>query len=390
MSAWPRFLLPQQLRKPFLHELCRPSFVIVFVALLFTGNWLGNNVVFEPPAKWFGDFLLRTREKKVAAVTRIVRIDPRDQDCVLGGVATSGIALIGAVKAIAASSPAVIVVDIDTSDPKSFPEGLQLPSFGVPVIWAVNADWEEGKQGLSLKAGRVLGGRLRDMPLYAIARMPVGFDGFLRGWQRTFIIDGHDAPSLPVAAVEEYCKARHCAHAHETSFARDYIFARMNLSEFAPALARSETQKDCDAGSPPETDPRLAGKIVVVGGFSEGADRHDTPWGTKFGAEAVASAIEEDLNPDGLGHIPVVLKWFLKGLIAIGIAALHHYFRPIWATLLTVLLLPLAVVLSGLAIFWYGDYELTVVPLAVGILLEQLATSAEKAEHFVQHAEHHQ
>jgi len=48
---------------------------------------------------------------------------------------------------------------------------------------------------------------------------------------------------------------------------------------------------------------------------------------------------------------------------------------------MTALLLPLVTLGSGLGIFYFGEYELAIVPLVFGILVEKLATSAEKGEH---------
>ena len=360
-----RILIPAKLRQRFLRTIKRPSFLAVLVILLLAGDWLGNTVVFEPPAKWLGDILLRTRDAEQARITRIVRIEAGDRDKVLGA------AIVNAVSTLMKSSPALVVVDIDTSS-----AAFEIPEMAAPVIWAVDADWELDNKKLNLKSARFLGRRLGEMPPIGIARMPTGFDGVVRGWQHSFEVNGHETPSLVEEVLQRYCGSKQgCRRGGEPYFTRDYQFAPVKLSEFVPVHG--------------EGDPRLANKIVVLGGFHPGADRHDTPWGTKFGAELVAMAIEEELNPNGLGHLPKALKWVLKILLALCVAALHHYFRPLAATVLTVVFLPVAVLLSGLVMFWSGDYELAVVPLVAGILVEQLATAAEKGEHWVKHVEEH-
>jgi CHASE2 domain len=382
-------LLPEKLRGSFRRALLSPQFLLVFALLLFAGDWLGKNFLFEPPSRWFGDYLLRLRDRVPAARVRLVRIEEEDQRRILGGQSpVNGVALVNAVCALVRSAPAVVVVDIDTGSDQSFPDPFSLPKMGAPVVWAIDADWQRAENGLELKSGRVMAGRLPEAPLYGIARMPLGFDGVVREWERSFMVNGHAEQSLAAAAVASYCKTGvECHEPLETSFGREYVFAKMNLGEFAVAPTADGVPEACRAAAPPERDPRLEGRIVVLGALHSRADKHDTPWGTKYGAELVASAIEEDLNPDGLAHLPVPVKWSMKALIALGIAALHHYLRPVWATGFSVLLLPIAVMLSALAIFYFGDYELAVVPLVVGILLEQLVTSAEKAEHWAKHAE---
>jgi hypothetical protein len=384
-----KLLLPKKLRGSFVLRPATPkdwrdlvAFLVVLTLLLLTGDWLGKNFIFEPPARWLGDYLLRQRDRVQPRVTRIVRIDEEDQDQVLGGqTPVNGISLVNGVCTLLKSSPALLVVDIDTGSKKSFPEGFRLPKMGAPVIWAVDADWELGQRGLNLKPGRLIGGRLTDLPPYGIARMPVGFDGVVRGWERSFRVDGYERASLTAAAVSQFCNKVKCRESPETSFGREYLFAKMNLREFIKDVG-TKVPDECPVGGPSEGDPRLAGKIVVLGAFDSHGDRHDTPWGTKYGAELVATAIEEDLNPDGLAHLPLPAKWCLKALIALGITMLHHYFRPLWASVFTLLLLPIAVLISGFSIFYFGDYDLGVVPLIVGILLEQLVTSVEKADHY--------
>ena len=402
-----RIWIPPEGRPPFRGEIGRSRFVIVLAILLITGDWLGKNIVFDPPSKWLGDILLRTREVQVPRYTRLVQIDAADREKVLlGKTPLDGRALFRAVCGLAASKPAVIVVDLDTSSEKSFPKEMKdLPDFhGVPVVWAVNANWEPVGRNLLLKSGRFLSGNF--VARFGVARMPVGFDGVVREWYPSIEVNGAETPSLTAKAVQLYCQGRwDCPFGREPSLAVDYAFPPMHLSEFVPELSVPRRDGDgavlalkapiekskpfaCSAGDSLGFNQKLDGMKVVLGAIHEYEDRHDTPWGTKSGAELVAMSIEESLNPHGIGRLPSTLKWGLKILLAIGVAALHHFFWPIAATVLTVLLLPFAVLVSSLAMFWFGDYQLATVPLVAGILLEQLATSAEKGEHWAHHAKH--
>jgi hypothetical protein len=382
-------LLPERLRGPFWRAVVRPQFLIVFAILLLAGDLAGRNFLFEPPATWFGDFLLRQRDRVQARVTRLVRVDEDDQKKILGGqLPVNGLALANAVCALVKSGPMVVVVDIDTGSEHSFPADFRLPTMGAPVVWAVDADWKRGKKGLELEAEQVRPW-LPQRPLWGIARMPVGFDGLVRGWDRSCAVNGQEELSLAAAAVKQYCSAilNECHEAHETAFGREYLFTKLNLADFDSADFEKDrlgttVPKACPVAEASARDPLLEGHIVVLGAMHSRADKHDTPWGTKYGAELVASAIEEDLNPDGLAHMPVAWKWVTKAFIALGIAALHHYLRPVWATAFSVLALRLAVLLSGFMAFYFGEYELAVVPLVVGIVLEQLFTSVEKAQHW--------
>jgi hypothetical protein len=397
-----KVLISAPLRGPLWQALRSPVFLVVFLATLLTGNWMSNTRLVRPSAHWYGDVLSRTKTPELAKLTRIVRIETPDLNCVFGGGKATGPALIRAVEALAASAPEMILIDIDTSDKQSFPETVELPNFGrVKVIWAVNADWAESDHAhtRTLESEGFLGAKDRENLPHGIGRMPEDSDGLLRGWQRTFNVNGREERSLPQVAREEYCKVRQCNSPREPFFARDYLFLpKMNIREFVPAAARLASnpqinQTDCSADVT-TPDLRLTGKIVILGGFHLGSDWHYTPWGTKFGTELVASAIEEDLRLEPTAYLPrflrwllEILKWLVKIAIGLGIVALHHYFRPIWATVLTVLLLPIAIFISGWVIFAWGEYDLAVIPLVVGILIEQLVSSVRKADHFVELAE---
>jgi hypothetical protein len=204
MSSWAKlqqriWIPPDRRDKPFRDEIRRPGFLAALAILLFTGDWLGNNIVFESPAKWLGDILLRTRGVQVPRYTRLVQIGETDREKVLlGKTPVDGPALFRALCGLAASKPAVIVVDIDTSSGKSFPKEMKdVPDFhGVKVVWAVNANWEHVDRNLVLKSGHFLGGNL--FAPFGIARMPVGFDGVVREWFRSLEVNGAETPLLTV------------------------------------------------------------------------------------------------------------------------------------------------------------------------------------------------
>src|SRR5258708_2149874 len=123
-------LLPKRVRGSFRATVRRPAFLIVLVILLLVGDWLGRNFLFEPPAKWLGDYLLRQRDRSQARVTRIVRIDEEDQKILGGQVPVDGLALVNAVCDLIKSSPALVVVDIETASERSFPAGFRMPVLG--------------------------------------------------------------------------------------------------------------------------------------------------------------------------------------------------------------------------------------------------------------------
>src|SRR5262249_7994807 len=129
-------------------------------------------------------------------------------------------------------------------------------------------------------------------------------------------------------------------------------------------------------------DPRIAGRIVFLGGTYSTADRHSTPWGPKDGVKLHAMAVEAAFRGTSQSHAFVLpFKLLFKLLLAFAIAATYHWLRPIPAAIATVILLPVAVWLSGTVMFWLGNYEIGVVPFIVGILLEQQVSLVERSHH---------
>ena len=183
-------------------------FAGVTLLLLFASNWLGKNVLIEPASTWYRDFQLRRLPRAQEQATRIVRIDPDDHKEIFSGRSPlRGPAIAAAVCAVARSRPAVIVVDLDTSNADEFPENVRIADAGVPVVWAVDAvSTVDGEGRLIETADAVLGGRAAKQPLYGIARMPQEFDGAVRRWNKYDSIAGHWRPTLPWAAILESCR----------------------------------------------------------------------------------------------------------------------------------------------------------------------------------------
>ena len=371
-------------------------FVLEVVALILVSGWLGHNFLLEPPAKWYHDFQLRRRTKIQERITRIVRIDSKDHEDLFGGNSPlSGPRLVQAACALVSRGAAVVVVDLDTSSAHAFPAGFRLPQSPVPIVWAVEATWDgDDRKAGARKSEPVLGGRLAAQPPYGIADMPTDFDGVTRFWRRFDNIGGYPRPTLGWAAIQQYCRAarNECpkeeGHSHDrpVPFTMDVQFQDIRLSEFL-AGPPAGFPASCPSLSP---DPRLKDRIVLLGGTYSRTDLHETPWGPRYGVELMAMAIEQVFDPVPMHE---VAEYFLIGLeIVLGflVAAIHHWIRPVSATVFTLILLPLGVIVSAEMMFLLGDVEVGVVPFIVAMLIHQLVGSAERAEHIARRAEHAQ
>jgi hypothetical protein len=99
-------------------------------------------------------------------------------------------------------------------------------------------------------------------------------------------------------------------------------------------------------------------------------------------------AIEQVYYPKPLREVAEFANVILEIAIAFLIGAIHHWVRPIPATLITLGLLPLGLVVSAELMFMLGDYEVGIVPFMVGMLVHQLVGSAERADHLAREVEH--
>jgi hypothetical protein len=173
--------------------------------------------------------------------------------------------LVNAVSALAKSYPALIVVDLDTSSRKSFPEGYQLPKIDIPVIWAVDADWEPSERDLTLKPSRVIGGRLADLPAIGIHVCPQVWTAQSAGGRSilwwTATMSGLYLKLRSRSTVRREVAVLPCP--------RNLLWPGLPVRKNEPALREFTTEI--------APDPRLRQKIVVLGAFHSYADRHDTP-----------------------------------------------------------------------------------------------------------------
>jgi hypothetical protein len=84
----------------------------------------------------------------------------------------------------------------------------------------------------------------------------------------------------------------------------------------------------------------------------------------------------------------LIEKWGVKLLLALIILVIHTAFRPIVALGLSIFVLGGVVWYGAWIAFFYTGYRASAVPLLVGIIMEQLATSAETAQHLLSEIEH--
>jgi CHASE2 domain-containing sensor protein len=123
----------------------------------------------------------------------------------------------------------------------------------------------------------------------------------------------------------------------------------------------------------------FAGRVVLIGGgFVEARDEYFTPVGPMEGVELNALAIQTDLSGGGIGGINEYGEFFLDICVSIFIVGVFYSYgsRPWVALGLTGLVVPAGFV-SSLILFNTFAYWFNFIPIAIGVVIDQLTHLAE-------------
>ena len=275
--------------------------------------------------------------------------------------------------AIHSAHPALMVLDIDTSDP-SF---RKLSELGVTawseVVWArVPKRLPRGEQpanNYQAELEPVAGGLVTGASHVGVPVFPVDSDGVVRRYRQQLETSAGTLPSLAWNAAKRYnIKARERSGEILFNFAGDrYAFPIVQAGEFlGPA-------------HPQEWSRILSGKIVMVGGdYAAGRDTYFTARGEMAGVELVAHAAQSDLQGGGIGEGSFLVSAALD--IGLGTLLVFLFFRfnlkpAFWISLSCLLVLPVA---ASLMTFNSLAYWVSFIPLMLGMLVHQLLDYARE------------
>jgi CHASE2 domain-containing sensor protein len=269
--------------------------------------------------------------------------------------------------ALHGAHPALIVLDIDTSDP-SFGKLGELGVTAWPeVVWArVPKRLPRGEQpenNYQAELDPVAGGLVTDASHMGLPVFPVDSDGVVRRYRQQLETSAGTLPSLAWNAARRYnINAKERSGDILFNFTGDrYAFPIVQAGEFL-GPAHSEDWRRI-----------LGGKIVMLGGdYAAGRDTYLTARGEMAGVELVAHAAQSDLRGGGIGEGSFLVSAVFD--IAFGTLLVFLFFRlhlgP--AFLFGVFgLLPLALAGSWLSFRSLG-YWVSFVPLMLGMLIHQL------------------
>ncbi len=245
--------------------------------------------------------------------------------------------------ALADARPAVIVVDVDTSDPRF--ETLRRTSGNLPVVWAREAVFSHRR---GLFRAQPLPGPDGAAASTGLANQELDQDGVIRRYQLLMPAAGGPLPSLAWAAV---CAFRNLDPVRSASLGQEFYIqftdpeSRFELDgSHVLALAREASWP----GS------RLVRNRIVVLGAAYGAQpEHPTPAGWLQGSEVVAQILDTELSGRRVRPIGAWQLGLLQVLQGVALLFLFQVMRFRTALLASLALVP--VLSAVLSVGTYGS-----------------------------------
>ena len=284
-------------------------------------------------------------------------------------------ALAALIDAIAAGDPAVIVVDIDTSDSQFKDIQLERRPDSTPekkprYVWQREVrnlpDSAAASDGEPLD---VLGGKTdldtarNSLGLAVLIEDPE--DSVTRRYRRLIPTKRGNLPSLPWAAAKAFGITREeSTHDLVIRFSGDREGShRVKLT----AAKTMELATKWPAASP------FQGKIVLLGGSYLDQDRHETPLGRLTGVEVLANVIETETQHEG-GEKPVgkLAMLVLQIFESVALILLFHALPLRWALLSSVALIPVLAAVCSLLPGGSWTQSLHFFPILLGLVAFEL------------------
>jgi CHASE2 domain-containing sensor protein len=302
----------------------------------------------------------------------LVRISKEDYLGLFGGRSPlDPRALRKIIDAIAVTSPAAIIVNVDTAAP-AFGALRFLPAMP-PVVWARGAGFSR-RRDLFL-AEPYLGGTRPGHPA-GLTPQKVEADGVIRRYQHLYRTDQGPLPSLAWATV---CAVRR-VDPIRTADPRNEFFLRFGISRppFQPT-AGAVLQMARDARW--RSGSLLTGKLVVLGGEYSVEDEHETPVGWKLGSEIIAQAIETELaGEDGrIAPVPLPVLLLLQIVQGVLFLLLFQALRLQAALVASLLVVPGLAATFSLGTFGTVSHWGWFAPILLAVLGQQVYEKARKA-----------
>jgi CHASE2 domain-containing sensor protein len=364
---------PTPARPTFLKRLGR-AFPVIGVLVLMT--WVfGHTGILHKLQTVVSDAKMRLNAGPTDSPVAIVDIDDSDYRDLFGGTSPlNPHELRRLLLAVAKGKPAVIGVDIDTSDAKFGSEPLFDSGSTIHVVWEreLREIPEEGLETRGVSTLPILGGRRDIDPATNSSGLALLIDDsedkVTRRYRRFLATKDGLLPSFPSAIVEAYGARRQQPPSTEDLVIR-YAGDREGSHHLHLGARKVfELSRDWPASSP------IKNKIVLVGGSYLGQDRHETPLGPMTGLGVMANAVETELAGGGERPPSRWVAFLLELFEAFVLIVLFHSLRFHTALGCSVVLVPLmALFCSFLAYgngFHFPDFSFVLIGLLVFELYE--------------------
>lgn len=372
------------------HLLRAAPVIVAFAILTTTMSRMGWFQGLESPSL---DSFLLLNEPTEAAHVVIVGIDEADyRDLFKGSSPLDPEKVRRIIEVVAAGDPAVIGVDLDSSDGRFLK--LQMPDCSsVPIVWAQDGVVDEERGWLEPQKvwGKHAPHGLQEGCSRGLAVMIEDRDGIVRRYRRAYKVgETVDAEtpqpvlytSFPTAVLRAYANSGNptaldaLRDQNEDPLILNFFgtpdrFPVIEVRELLSDGGESWT-KDAEAW---RTAGPLKDKIVLVGGFYRAArDKYVTPVGAMHGVQLMAQVIDTELAGKAVRSPGF---WLMVGIdLALGfvLAAIYYWWRDhparaLWVSLgVGLVLLPAASYVA----FRSSAYWVNFMPMAVGVIIAQL------------------
>jgi CHASE2 domain-containing sensor protein len=372
-----------------------PVFVIITLLTLAAehAGWLRG---FETTAV---DTWLRLLKPMKPQFVCVVTITEDDYRSIFGGKSPldpkTVTSLIGA---ITDGKPAVIGVDIDTSDAEwrsVIGDVLPLSRGQSPIVW----EQEASEQEEPLRTDKVLGGaEVAPKPISGISGLFQDWDGVVRRSRRHFLITGGKegqkeiVDSFSWAIVKAFCQTfpepsrlpselRESIQG-ETRGARKLERERFlnfsgNRYDF-PTYSASFVLTAHDAEWWKDKSP-FQGKVVLLGGsYRAGRDVYVTPSGATTGVQLMAQVVESELQGGGITEFNKLLMVVFDFVAWIALVAIYYFCRLSIALWTSIVAIPLLCLAGSLFAFSSLAYWADFAPVVIAVLIHQLYDHAQE------------
>src|ERR1700752_2198293 len=337
----------------------------VLIGILLT-FFLSRSGIFRQLETYALDTQVRLQGVEHDSEVAVVRIDDDDYANLFGGKSPlDHVALERIIHAIAAGQPRVIGIDVDTSSPQF--RDLKIPTGGPVIVWARNGSFSNRDEKYHLSA--FLGGQ-QTAAKFGVVVMRLSADGAIRRYPRTCETNKGSQPSFAWAVAKEF-DPEGVGKRPPTKDGLFIKFAGDNEGSHRLHFTASRLLSLAD-GPGWLSDSPIKDKVVLLGGAYASEDEHDTPLGWMLGVEALAYAVETELQGGGTEPASPILVTLLGGFVGLLLLLFFQHFRPAKAILISLLTVPVLGVVSSLIAFRSMAFWAYFVPIPLAVLAQEV------------------